>query len=201
MSVTSTAAPRGPIHRGERARARVLRAALEVLADRGMTGFTIEAVANRAGASKATVYRRWPSRGALLVDAMDWSFQPLPTPATGELRADLVELMAGMEALFGGQPFPRLMAAFIDAAERDPTLSSLHVELTARRREPVLHVLAEAVRRGDIPPTADLDLAVDMLAGPGFYRRFIAHRPIPEGYTTALVDCVLAAIGAPRMGG
>src|SRR5215831_476587 len=148
MSVPAAAPARGPIPRGERARERILRAALEVLADHGMTGFTIEAVARRAGASKATLYRRWPSRGALLVDAMDSSFQPFPPPATGDLRADLLELGAGLQALLGGQPFPRLMAAFIDAAERDPTLAGLHVELTERRREPVLHVLTEAVRRG-----------------------------------------------------
>jgi len=174
----------------------VLRAALELLADEGMTGFTMEAVAHRAGASKATVYRRWPSRGALLVDAMDSSFQPLPLPATGELRADLVELMTGLEALLGGQPFPRLLAAFMDAAERDPTLSNLQVELTERRREPLLLVLARARERGEIPPATDLELAVDLLAGPAFYRRFVAHRAVPEGYGAAVIDSVLRAIGA-----
>ncbi len=77
---------RAPIPRGARARERVLRAALEVLADHGMPGFTMEAIAHRAGASKATVYRHWASPAALLVDAMDMSFQPLPLPATGQLR-------------------------------------------------------------------------------------------------------------------
>jgi AcrR family transcriptional regulator len=164
----------------------------------------MEAVAHRAGASKATVYRRWPSRGALLVDAMDSSFQALPLPATGELRADLLELMAGQGALLGGRPFPRLMAAFMDAAERDPTLASLHVELTERRREPVLRVPADAVRRGEIPPATDLDLAVDLLAGPAFYRRFIAYRAIPEGYAgnlggVVLVLAVQVLIGSPTL--
>ena len=75
------AAGRAPIPRGKHARERVLRAALELLADEGITGFTMEAVASRAGASKATVYRHWASPAALLVDGMDLAFQPLPQPA------------------------------------------------------------------------------------------------------------------------
>lgn len=192
---TAAAPTRAPIPRGERARERVLRAALEVLADHGMPGFTMEAVARRAGASKATVYRRWPSRATLLVDAMDLAFQPLPLPATGQLRTDLIDLVSRLQALLSGQPYPRLMAAFIDAAERDPALAGLHAQLTRRRREPLRHVLDQARRSGDIPATTDLELAVDLLAGPAFYQRFIAHRPLPCHYATAVVDHVLAAIG------
>jgi AcrR family transcriptional regulator len=186
--------PRPPIPRGERARARVLRAALEVLADQGLQGFTMEAVAAHAGASKATVYRHWTSRGTLLVDAMDRSFQPFPMPATGGLRTDLIELSSRFEALVGDSRFPRLMAAFIDAAERDPVLATLHVQLTERRREPVRLVLSRARQRGEIPPTTDLELVIDLLAGPAFYRRFIAHQPFPSGYAAAVVDHVLTAV-------
>jgi AcrR family transcriptional regulator len=195
LGATAEERPRGPIPRGARARERVLRAALEVLADHGMPGFTMEAIAHRAGASKATIYRHWASPAALLVDAMDMSFQPLPLPATGQLRTDLIELFSRFEALLGDQPFPRLMAAVVDAAEREPAISQLHVQLTERRREPVLHVLAQAQQRGELPASADLELAVDLLAGPAFYRRFIAHRAFPDGYATAVVDHVLTAIG------
>ena len=103
---------RGPIPRGERARERVLRAALAVLADHGLAGFTMEAVARRAGASKATVYRHWTSTATLLVDAMDLAFQPFPLPETGRLRTDLTRLLTQLGALLSDQPFPRLMAAF-----------------------------------------------------------------------------------------
>jgi hypothetical protein len=86
------------------------------------------------------------------------------------------------------------MAAFIDAAECDPTLWSLHAQLTERRREPLRHVLAEARRRGEISPTTDLELAIDLLAGPAFYRRFVAHGPFPRDYAAAIVDLVLTAV-------
>ncbi len=187
---------RQPVGRGERARARVLRAALEVLAERGLPGFTMEAVAMRAGASKTTVYRRWPSRTALLVEAMDQAFQPLQAPGTGDLRGDLLALLGAFQALLGTQPFPRLLAAIIDAAERDASLAGLHFELTERRREPIRAVLAEAAARGSIAPGVDLEMIIDLLVGPAFYRRFVAHRPLQPGYATDVVDLVLAAVAS-----
>ena len=187
---------RGPIPRGGQARERVLRAALQVLADHGLAGFSMEAVARVAQASKATVYRHWSSQSELLVDAMDMGFQPFSFPGTGALRTDLIEFLSTFEALVSHGPFARLMAAFIDAAECDPALSGLHQQLTERRREPVLHLLAEARLRGEISPTVDLEVAVDLLAGPAFYHRFIAHRPFPRDYAAAIVDLVLAAISA-----
>ncbi|MGH7921103.1 MAG: TetR/AcrR family transcriptional regulator [Candidatus Dormibacteraceae bacterium] len=183
-----------PIPRGPRARERVLQAALEVLADEGSAGFTMEAVAQRARASKATLYRRWPSRGALLVDAMDGSFRPFPLPATGSLRSDLLELLAAQERLLTGGPFPRLMAAFVDAAERDPALSKLHLRLTELRRQPIRQLLLRAQERDELPGTIDLELSIDLLAGPAFYRRFIAHQPFPAGYAAGVVDAVLRAL-------
>jgi AcrR family transcriptional regulator len=188
-------AARSPVQRGERARERVLRAALQVVADEGLSGFTMEAVARRAGASKATVYRHWSSRGALLIDAMNLGFQPFPLPATGQLRTDLIELLSRLQAVLCGQPFPRLIAAFIDGAERDPVLGNLHAELTERRREASRQVLALARQRGEIPPTTDFELVIDLLAGPLFCRRFITHQAIPEDYASTVVDLVLAAIG------
>ena len=185
---------RARIPRGERARERVLQAALELLADRGMPGFNIEAVAQRAGASKATVYRHWRSPAALLVDTMDMSFRPFPLPATGRLRTDLIELASRLEALLVDQPFPRLLAAFMDAAERDPALKDMHVQLTERRRDLVRHVLARARERGEIPPGTDIELAVDLLAAPAFYRRFVAHQAFPTDYASAVVDHVLTAL-------
>jgi AcrR family transcriptional regulator len=189
---------RQTIPRGKRARERVLRAALEILSEQGLPGLTMEAVAHRARASKATVYRHWTSQAALLIDAMDMGFQPLPLPATGQLRTDLIELLTEFEALVSGQPFPQLLAVFIDAAERDPSLQRLQTQLTERRREPIRRLLDEAKQRGEIRPDTDLELAVDLLASPAFYRRFIAHQAFPGGYTSAVVDHVLAAIGSAR---
>lgn len=183
-----------PVGRGVHARRRILSAALELLADAGMRGFTMEAVARQAGASKATLYRHWPSASALLVDAMDAQFRPAPQPSTGDLRADLVAILDGFVRTLTDTPFPRLMAAFIDAAERYPELADLHTELTRRRRAPALRLLADAQARGEITLDIDPDVIVDLLAAPFFYRRFVAHRPIPADLPAVVVDRVLATM-------
>jgi len=183
------------VSRGAGARRRVLAAALHVLDEDGLAGFTMEAIARRAGASKATLYRHWPTSNALLVDAMDATFQPLPIPDTGSVRTDIADLLTAFVALLEHTPYPRLLAAFIDAAERDPTLKTLHADLTRRRREPLLFVLRRARDRGELPADPDPDLTVDLLAAPLFYRRFVAHREIPP----ALVDEVIVRVlGTPR---
>jgi AcrR family transcriptional regulator len=190
--MTTTAGPdREALGRGEHARRRVLAAALEVLTEHGMPGFTMESVARRAGAGKATLYRHWSSASALLVDAMDAEFRPSPDLDTGDLRADVVTLLTGLASALAGSRFPTLMAAFTDAAERDPTLADLHAELTRRRREPLLRRLDGALDRGELPPGTDTGLVVDLLAAPFFYRRLVAHHPIPPEMPAAVVDQVL----------
>jgi AcrR family transcriptional regulator len=193
----TTAEPRQPVTRGAGARQRVLRAAVQVLDEAGLPGFTMEAVARRAGASKATLYRRWTTVGALLVDAMDATFQPFPVPDTGRVDSDVAQLLTAFVTLLEHTPFPRLLAAFIDAAERDPALRTLHADLTRRRREPLLVVLARARDRGQLPADLDPEMITDLLTGPFFYRRFIAHRPIPPGLVNDVITHVLTTHGTP----
>jgi AcrR family transcriptional regulator len=180
----------GPISRGAGARQRMLRAALAVLGDDGLAGFTMEAVARRAGASKATLYRHWPTTGALMIAAMDATFQPFPTPDTGRVATDVAELLTAFVTMLERTPFPRLLAAFIDAAERDPALAALHANLTQRRREPLLVALARGRERGELPDDIDPEVLTDLLTAPFFYRRFVAHRPIPP----TLVGDVIARV-------
>jgi AcrR family transcriptional regulator len=189
---------REPISRGAGARRRVLVAALGVLEDDGLAGFTMAAVARRAGASKATLYRYWPTSGALMIDAMDATFRPFPVPDTGRLETDVAELLAAFVALLENTPFPRLLAAFIDAAERDPALAGLHADLTRRRREPLLAVLSRARDRGELAGDLDPELATDLLTSPFFYRRFVAHRPIPP---EAIGDVIAAVLARRSSGG
>jgi hypothetical protein len=92
------------------------------------------------------------------------------------------------------------MAAFIDAAERDPALAGLQATLTGRRRQPLLNVVVKAARQGVVPADVDPELVVDLLAAPFFYRRFVAHRPIPADMPAAVVDHVLGSLGRPLSG-
>ena len=187
----ATASPLGPVGRGARARDRVMAAALDQLADEGSAGFTMESVARRAGASKATLYRHWPSASALLVDAMTATFRPLPAPAGDDVREDLVVLLEQAARLLSSDRFPRLMAAVVDLAERDPALGRLHADLTEQRRSPVLQLVHRGQAEGRFPAGADPEVVVDLLTAPFFYRRLIAHRPMPPTLPRAVVDRVL----------
>jgi hypothetical protein len=132
----------------------------------------------------------------LLIDAMDSASPPLPVPTSEGLRAALIELVSGMQAMLSEKVFPRLMAAFIDAAQQEPTLREMHVGLTQRRRLPVRQVLTHASHRGEIPDHADIELAIDLLTGPTFYQRFVTHEPFSDRRAAHLVDHVFKAVGA-----
>jgi len=113
---------------------------------------------------------------------------------------DVAELLTAFLTLLEHTTFPRLFAAFIDAAERDPTLAALHADLTRRRREPLLAVLARAQQRGQLPADLDREVVTDLLAGPFFYRRFVAHQPIPPKLINEVIAHVLGLARRPRSG-
>lgn len=193
----TAAGSRGRIGRGQQARARIIDAALAQLTEEGATQFTMEAIATRAQASKSTLYRRWPNAAALLVDAMEASFLPIETPDTGNVRADLRRVVDHALHLLTSTPFPRLMATIIDIAERDPTLADTHAALTARQRTPLLNVIASAQARGEIRPDTDPELLADMIVGPLFYRRLVAHKELREDLAESLVTTVLDLASSP----
>lgn len=90
--------------------------------------------------------------------------------------------------LFTHTPFPRLLAAVIDLAERDPSLTAAHAGLTARQRAPLLQILIRAQARGQVADRTDPEVLVDLLVGSLFYRRFVAHTAIGPDLIDAVID-------------
>ena len=176
-----------------RSRERVLAAALELVAERGTAGATIEAIAARSGVAKTTIYRQWPHQAALVLDAFR-GVAPDPTvPDTGNLRGDLVVLVRGLSSALESGPAGVLMPALMDAAERDPDFAALHAEEALRRHRPVLAVLVRGQERGELPLDVDLHELVDRLAGPVIHRRFVSGLPLDAGFAERVVDAVLAS--------
>jgi len=111
--------------RSEAADRAILRAATDLLAERGLAGMSMEEVAARAGVGKATVYRRWRSRGALALDAFMAEFQALqPLPDTGTLRGDLLAALRAWVRAVTRTPAGRILAGLIAAAQEDPELAA-----------------------------------------------------------------------------
>lgn len=137
--------------RMHRARQRAIAAALDLIVERGIAGASIEAVCARSGMAKTTIYRQWPNQAALVLDAFRSIAPDPPVPDTGTLRGDLQIPVGGFAAALGTGRAAVLMAALIDAAQRDEDFAHLHAQETRRRHQPVLVVLARGVERGELP--------------------------------------------------
>ena len=194
---SGTAVPdASPDPRMRRSRQRALGATLDLVAERGIAGASIEAVCARSGVAKTTVYRQWPNQAALVLDAFRSIAPDPPLPDTGALRGDLEVLVGGFAEALGRGRAAVFMAALMDAAQRDPDFAALHAAETRRRHRPVLAVLARGLERGELPEGTDLDALVDQLAGPVLHRRFVSGLPLDRGFGEGVVNGVLRACTA-----
>ncbi|HVV30062.1 MAG TPA: TetR/AcrR family transcriptional regulator [Mycobacteriales bacterium] len=187
---------RGPGRpRSEQAENAILDAALEILVEDGAGRVSMEAIAARAGVGKATIYRRWKHKSALLVDAVMRVTEPVRPVHTDDLRADLITLAEQvrrkMSQSMAGRIMPRLMSAAID----DPELMQVYWEKAVLpRREMATTRLQEAIDAGELCADLEPDLLADMLFGPTVYRKlFSAVRPLPNrAMIEQVVEVVLA---------
>jgi AcrR family transcriptional regulator len=160
----------------------VLDAALDMLVSEGVGGITMEALAARAGVGKATLYRRWKSKSAVLVDAVMQVSEPAAFTPTPDLRSDLINIAdqarRKLNHSMAGKIMPRLMSAALD----DPELMQIYWEQAVLPRRRLADArLQAAVREGELRADLDLDLVADMLFGSMVYRKlFAAVRPLPD---------------------
>ncbi len=179
-----------------RSRASVLATALELMSEKGIAGTTIEAVAARSGVAKTTIYRQWDNQQALALDAFATLLNTPPTPDTGTLRGDLLELIRGLARALTASPAAALMPALIDAAERNPTFAAVHHQEAARRHTAASTALTRGVHRGELSPDADPADVIDLLTGPIFYRRYVSRGEVDETFADLVVDHVLTGLHA-----
>lgn len=175
--------------------AAILDATRELLLEGGIRSTTADAIAERAGVSKATLYRHWSTRAELVIDALDSMRHRPAEPDTGSLRDDLRELLADL-VRFVGSPAVAAFGSMIGAAEHDAELAELRRAYAASRRRPAEAVVARAVARGELPAEVDADLLIALAVGPVFYRRLVQGRDVPPGWPDALADATVAALGA-----
>ncbi len=183
--------------RSERARRAILRAANELLEGWGFAAVTVEAIAERAGVSKATVYRWWPNRAAVVMDGfLSTVSSEVPFPHTGHAREDIRLHMRRLTEAFGGQ-IGRTVAALIAEGQADPELAeALRSRWLLVRRAEAREILELGIERGELREDLDLEVAVDVLYGPIYYRLLVGHAPLDEGLADALADQIFAGLGA-----
>jgi AcrR family transcriptional regulator len=191
------AAPGRP--RSERARQAILSAASVLLARDGFAAVTVEAIAAQAGVSKATIYRWWPNKAAVVTE----SFLELTAPhiefvATGSVRADLRLQMQRLTQVLMS-PSGQVIAALIAEGQADPEVAQAFLTrwVSVRRRE-TRGVLEQGIARGELRPDLDLDVVMDALYGPIYFRLLTRHLPLDAAFADRLADHVLRGINAPH---
>jgi AcrR family transcriptional regulator len=198
----STPSPRPPGRpRSPRAERAILDATLELLASEGFDRLTVEGVAAAARVGKATIYRRWPSKLALVLAAVgELSAHPLPQLTTGRTRDDLVSLLRRIIEDLTGTIAGRILPGLVAESARSPELRGLLHDFWISRRGLMLAVLRQGSARGDLPHDVDHELIADLLYGPVHYRFLISFAPVNPPLAEHLVDAVLARCGAAPAG-
>ena len=180
--------------RVERSKAVILDATLALLAEEGVGGLTVDAVAARAGVGKATVYRHWSSRAELVVDAVSTLVVDDEAVDHGNLRDDLRAVYERISQVCSTGILAQVMPTLAEAASRDPELGTVHREFVDRRRRHLMSALERAEARGELRPGVDLAIAADLVAGPMFYKKLVHHECPGEEYAAALLDLVMTAL-------
>ncbi len=187
--------------RSEKARQAILAAAVELLLEQGLNAMSMDTVAEAAGVSKATIYRWWPSKEMLALDALAtaWAQPLVGVPRTsGALRADLLARLRPWVRELTKRPFGRIIAGLVAEAQIDPSFAALYLEHFVRpRRDATRQLLVDAIARGEIAATTNLELTLDLLYGPIYHRLLHGHAPLTDRFVQQVVDTVIAGI-TPR---
>src|SRR5215211_1143689 len=162
------------------------------MAKHGVRNLRVDDVAERAGVGKATIYRRFRSKEELVTAAVALLVSEIEVPDTGSTRADLLALMREAVDVYTGPVAPGLMPSVIEAMRREPEFArALREGFLNPRRKALREVLERGVKRGDLRPETDLELALDVLGGPLFYRLLITGGPIDNQLAEGVVGLIL----------
>jgi AcrR family transcriptional regulator len=171
----------------------IFRATAELLGEGGYANLSIDGVAQRAGITRQSIYRRWPSKLELVTALMGEVSESAPLPDTGSLRGDLLALyrLYARNLLTPGGPIvPNLVAEAMHNAE----LSTIVVDYVDGRRLVAMQVFERAIGRGEMRGDADTGMLIDLISGYFWYRKLIRKAPIRRDGITAFVDTILRGI-------
>jgi AcrR family transcriptional regulator len=178
-----------PARRSAKARRAILRAAFELCGQVGYAQLTIEAIAERAGVGKQTIYRWWPSKGPLVLESLnDFVGEVTDFPDTGDIVADLRDQMAGVAGLLSSPEFAPIYTGLIGDGQSDPALATALLETIVMPRIDACRKRLEIAQRdGQLRSGVDLGVVVELLYGPLYHRLLLR-----TGATSAMqVDQVL----------
>jgi AcrR family transcriptional regulator len=188
-----------PGGRSARVREAVLSATTAVLAEGGYERLSIETVAGRAGVHKTTVYRRWPTRAQLVVDALqERSERNVPVPDTGTFAGDLDALARSVVANIGSPEGAAMTRTIVAAGLSTAEVAESATRFWAERLALTGVIVERAIARGELPPDTDGNLVIETLIGPLYVRLLLTGEPIDADYASGVAR--LVAAGFARSG-
>ena len=195
MSVAKDRPRRRGRPQGDEVKTAILNAANELLEEEGFSGFTIEAVAARAGAARSTIYRWWPTRGALAMAGLLSATVPkIPYKWTTSPLSDMKQQMMLVADVYSGK-VGRIISAIVAQGQGDPnTLKALIDGFVLPRRNEAKLVLMRAIECGELRKDIDLEIVVDTLYGPIWYRMLVPQAPLSPRWAGKLADQVFRGI-------
>jgi AcrR family transcriptional regulator len=197
MHDTQPAPPPRGRPRSEKAHQAILAAAAGLLLERGLAEVSMDAVAERAGVSKATIYRWWPAKETLALDALytQWAAAG-PAPAdTGTLRGDLLELLLPWVRLVRTGPHARVITALLAKAQTDPEFAAEYRRHVIQpRRDQARQLLLRAIDRKEISADTETEIALDLIYGPLYHRLLHGHAPLSDDFVKQALDLALNGI-------
>jgi AcrR family transcriptional regulator len=203
MDVTAQRRPHTGRRRNDAAKEAILDAAFRLLSDpgTGAAGLTIEAIAAEAGVGRQTIYRWWPSKGAVLADALvHYARVVVPERDTGSFAGDLAAFLIDSFAGLADHGYADRLRQIVAAAQHDEHVARILSEFTAVRRAALRALLERGRDAGELAPDADLDMLVDMAYGVLYYRLLVGHAPLDEDAARSLAAELTRSGAAPEGG-
>ncbi|WP_433247519.1 TetR/AcrR family transcriptional regulator [Streptosporangium sp. CA-135522] len=178
----------------------IMRTTLDLAQEVGYAKLSIEAVAARAGVGKHTIYRRWPSKGALFLDSvLSLNETALDYPDTGDVMADLREQIYAAVDLLGRPPLGPLYQALVGEVQHNPAVAAeLNDRFITPQADKTVARLKAARDQGQLAPDFDLDLAMEILSGPLYFRVLIAQQPLTHDYVDRMLEALFAGMRPRR---
>ena len=177
--------------RVQRSKKAVLTATFRLLSETGLAGVTVDAVARRSGVAKTTIYRHWPSRSALILDACSKLRPKSEVPEYGSLKDNLLALAMNLASRLRTARWATVLPSIIDAAERDPELADLHSKMHAEMTTAFRSVIERAHQKGELSGGRRPTEVVAMILGPFFYRRWFSREPLDEAFVKRVLEYAL----------
>jgi AcrR family transcriptional regulator len=206
MSKTSSVERRGTLAREESldprvlvSRERVLTTTLDLLTEAGLDELTIDDISRRSGVAKTTIYRHWPNRSSLVIDACSRMTEGAAAPPdTGSLEGDVRAILTNIADLLRTARWSSIVPSIVDVAEHDPAFAEIHSRIQHGHAAPLRSALDRAALRGEIRSTTDRDAITAALLGPLFYRRWFSREQIDAKFLETIIRSAIADLRRDR---